>query len=418
MDFLDFLFGKNKRKFKGDYLIEFRFHGYAKRYAKELSTDLSRRFEIKRIVRKGKPPHITLYGSFNTNDEKKLISSFAKVCKKQDLIKFKLIGFGHIDDRVVQLDVQPSEELNQFRLELVKELNPICKSQEWDAKEDFIFHTTLAFKDIENKFTKIWKYLEEIETPEIDQHLLRVTLLKRGKILKEYDLIQRKMMGRDEALSRKSLRRTIELLREIKENGNKRKTIEFVEEDKSGKNIFLISDLHLDHKNIIKYTNRPFRDVTEMNETILRNWNNVVKDEDTVYFLGDMAFGKGSREASYWLGKLKGNIIFIEGNHEETGRVKALTSAEDVFLNFKGKKFLLTHDPAIKPKNWNGWIIHGHKHNNHLEEFPLVNGENKTINLSIELIDYKPVEIGHIITEDLDKIKYWRTITEKKEYWG
>ena len=49
--------------------------------------------------------------------------------------------------------------------------------------------------------------------------------------------------------------------------------------------IFLISDLHLDHYNIIKYCNRPFSSVREMNYLIVNNWNTTVKDNDIVYFL-------------------------------------------------------------------------------------------------------------------------------------
>lgn len=390
---------RNKRvSSKGNYLIEFRFQGYAKKYAKELSADISRKFGVRRVARRGKPPHITLYGPFKTNTEKEILLKFIKICKSYDLIKFKLNGFSHIENRVVQLDVEPSKELNEMRSELAKELNPFCRSQEWDKPEkDFIFHATLAFRDIEGKFNQIWNYLQKLEKPEIDQYLLRVTLLKNGKILREYDLIQRSVLRRTEALNKQVFLKTIELLKEIKDNNGERKTIELTEGEKPNRNIFFISDLHLDHSNIIKFTNRPFKNAEQMNETIVNNWNNAVTEKDTVYFLGDMAFGKGSRKASYWLKKLNGKIVFIEGNHEEVGNVKSYPPAYNVILKYKKKKFLLIHDPALKPKNWNEWIIHGHKHNNDLENYPLINRKNKTINVSAELLDYKPIEIEKII---------------------
>ena len=77
------------------------------------------------------------------------------------------------------------------------------------------------------------------------------------------------------------------------------------------RNVFFIGDLHLDHANIIKYCSRPFSSVEEMNNTMINNWNNSIKKDDVVFFLGDMALGRGSRKADYWVNKLNGNIIFI-----------------------------------------------------------------------------------------------------------
>ena len=55
--------------------------------------------------------------------------------------------------------------------------------------------------------------------------------------------------------------------------------------------IYLSGDLHFNHSNIIKYCNRPFKNVEEMNRVIIDNWNALIKFDDTVYHLGDFAFG-------------------------------------------------------------------------------------------------------------------------------
>ena len=59
-----------------------------------------------------------------------------------------------------------------------------------------------------------------------------------------------------------------------------------------------------------------------MNNVLLNNWNNTIKDEDTVYFLGDLAFGTSSRPTDYWLKQLKGKIIFIKGNHDKSKNIR------------------------------------------------------------------------------------------------
>ena len=81
--------------------------------------------------------------------------------------------------------------------------------------------------------------------------------------------------------------------------------------------IFLTSDTHFWHRKIMlpEYCNRPFSSVEEMNETMIKNWNNVVSKDDLVYHLGDFAFC-GSGKITEIMQQLKGRIILIKGNHD------------------------------------------------------------------------------------------------------
>ncbi len=173
---------------------------------------------------------------------------------------------------------------------------------------------------------------------------------------------------------------------------------------------WLISDLHFDHENIIRYCNRPFVNATEMNEILLNNWNNLVLPQDEVYFLGDMAFGRGSRPPSFWLSKLHGQIHFIRGNHDR----EKINAKESDILEYGNRQFLLIHDPEKKPTKWQGWTIHGHKHNNDLKNYPFINGEKKTINVSAELVNYQPLDLDFLINLNLDRIKYMETIARSR----
>ena len=83
----------------------------------------------------------------------------------------------------------------------------------------------------------------------------------------------------------------------------------------TGKNLFFISDLHFNHANIINLANRPFKDVLEMNKTLIENWNSIISKNDTVFILGDFCFG----QASVWqkvITQLAGDKVLILGNHK------------------------------------------------------------------------------------------------------
>ncbi len=78
---------------------------------------------------------------------------------------------------------------------------------------------------------------------------------------------------------------------------------------------FFTSDLHIGHTNIIKYTNRPYASVDEMNNDLVRRWNEVITPEDTVWILGDLCMGKLD-ESLLWVEQLNGFKHLMPGNHD------------------------------------------------------------------------------------------------------
>lgn len=80
---------------------------------------------------------------------------------------------------------------------------------------------------------------------------------------------------------------------------------------------FYIADTHFGHANILKYDNRPFMSVEEMDKTIINNWNKVVSNTDTVYMLGDVSwYPRFTEKTGEILNKLNGYKILIRGNHD------------------------------------------------------------------------------------------------------
>lgn len=138
--------------------------------------------------------------------------------------------------------------------------------------------------------------------------------------------------------------------------------------------MFFTSDHHFGHKNIIQYCNRPFQSVDEMNEELVRRWNEKIGPEDKVYHLGDMAFASSEKETREILDRLHGKIYLIKGNHEKLAKACSdrfewvkdyyeLTVRDDSFA--KGKQLVILFHYAIR--EWKGkyrgtYQLYGHSH--------------------------------------------------------
>ena len=168
------------------------------------------------------------------------------------------------------------------------------------------------------------------------------------------------------------------------------------------KNIWLISDTHFNHADILTFSDyvgkpvRPFSNVDEMNQCIMDNWNDLVKPEDTVIHLGDVLFGLNKVE---WLeanfSKLPGKKRLVLGNHDN---VKFLAPFfKDVSLWIQMPKAVLSHAPlhaqtlAERHRFGDAMLnIHGHTHTN-----PSPEGPYKCV--SVEQTDYKPINIEDVV---------------------
>lgn len=171
------------------------------------------------------------------------------------------------------------------------------------------------------------------------------------------------------------------------------------------RNIWVTSDTHFNHENIIKFCNRPFGDAKEMNGALVEKWNSVVQPWDKVYHLGDVYMGGGfSRESTLKLLKsLNGHKRLILGNHDN-GKDQILREVFekiDVWRMFPEFGILLTHVPVHESTLREGRFsgqgkpqlkmlnVHGHIHTN-----PSPEGPYKCV--CVEQINYTPVNIEEL----------------------
>ncbi|WP_435366142.1 hypothetical protein [Haloarchaeobius sp. DYHT-AS-18] len=162
---------------------------------------------------------------------------------------------------------------------------------------------------------------------------------------------------------------------------------------------YLISDLHFDHRNIIDYCDRPFDSVEEMNDRLVANWRAVVDSDDVVLFGGDLTIRESAGALLDWLEELPGEVVFVLGNHDGTvlDNLDDVHFVENYRFEHRGVPFRVVHDPADGPSNQSGWLLHGHHHNNHPDHYPFVDHDNRRVNFSVELIDYRPLSVDLLV---------------------
>lgn len=168
-------------------------------------------------------------------------------------------------------------------------------------------------------------------------------------------------------------------------------------------NLWFTSDTHFGHENIIKYTGRPFKDIFHMDSTLIRNWNERIKKDDTVIFIGDFCFRntKGGKEgegttnkSKYYKDQLNGDIVFIGGNHDYNNGVN--TPITGLAIEFGGKEIWCVHNPNDYDPSFSINFV-GHVHA--LWRFMKTKDGTILINVGCDVWNYRPVNFNEIMKE-------------------
>lgn len=159
---------------------------------------------------------------------------------------------------------------------------------------------------------------------------------------------------------------------------------------------WVISDTHFGHAGICKFTHhdtgvkiRPWDDVEEMNEDMIRMWNEVVKPGDRVYHLGDVVMEKKYLPI---MSRLNGKKVLMLGNHDCFSAKEYLKYFEDVRGYTIYEKVIMSHIP-VHPDIKERWKmnIHGHLHTNAIDD-PWYQ------NVSVEQIGFKPILLEEVMS--------------------
>lgn len=168
---------------------------------------------------------------------------------------------------------------------------------------------------------------------------------------------------------------------------------------------YFTGDTHFGHKNVIGYTSRPFKDLEDMHEKLIANWNQTVSPHDIVYHLGDFALCKPT-EAISILQRLNGRKHLIFGNHDKSLRknkefLACWESSQD-FLEIKlqdplaqdGVRRIILCHYAMKVWNkshYGSYQLYGHSHGS-LPDDP----NSLSLDVGVDCWNYKPVRYEEI----------------------
>jgi len=186
-----------------------------------------------------------------------------------------------------------------------------------------------------------------------------------------------------------------------------------------GSEAFFTSDTHFNHTNIISYCQRPFKNVEEMNERLIQNWNETIGPDDTVFHLGDFCLG-GAAEWTKLLDRLNGRIYLIVGNHDLKnlrqgfmGRFEHI--AMQMRIEIGKKKIYLCHYPFLCFEGGykdDVWQLFGHVHtrrsNSGIDAGRLQYLYPTQYDVGVDNNDFRPVSFERVrtkIREQIDKNK-------------
>lgn len=164
------------------------------------------------------------------------------------------------------------------------------------------------------------------------------------------------------------------------------------------------ADLHFGHSNVIKFDNRPFADIDEMDRCLIELWNSRVAPDDDVYLIGDVCF-RNNKPEEWYLRQLKGHKHLVIGNHDrklldnQTAMSCFETIDKMMHVRDEDKHICLCHYPLAE---WNGFFkgtyhIYGHIHNRKDGAYMYMKNFENALNAGCMINNYMPASLDELI---------------------
>jgi len=183
-------------------------------------------------------------------------------------------------------------------------------------------------------------------------------------------------------------------------------------------NLFIVSDTHFGHANILNFKRedgssvRNFASVEVMDELMVERWNSVVRPQDKVYHLGDVAMSKKDIAT---IGRCNGHKRLVRGNHDDHPLKEYLKYFEEVYATRVLDRMIFSHIP-IHPNSMGKHLanVHGHIHNPLRDVYgPLY------YNVSVEVVNYTPIALedlkNKVSVQKMDKTALQELVDYDKE---
>lgn len=172
---------------------------------------------------------------------------------------------------------------------------------------------------------------------------------------------------------------------------------------RSKSRIFFTSDTHFFHKKILDYENRPFKDVYEMNEILIKNWNETISDKDKIYILGDFSFGNKLQTLNI-LNRLNGQKYLITGNHDSVItenkeiRDKFVWIKDYAPIKYNKKSIILFHYPiqVFDKQHYGSVHVYGHVHSDKENHHPMLCKIKNAYNVGVDVNDFRPISLEEV----------------------